>query len=274
MDRLPISSSTCVSRQARALSARDRILDAAGLRALAVLEEIVAAAADAVHLLGEIDHLEPAGKGAHQVARQRRRPAAHPGGERGARRASPPRPRMAATRSLLDQLEQLLAALLAQDLAHQRAERVHVIAQRLVLGREMDVAAVHSVVASCWRGPRNRCAASAPRRSAVRWGLHHAPAAHRADAPRAETSPGVAPRLRCRRSRCPGVPGSGASTCCTSTCSSSGGGGESAVQRLLGRPRAARPSVPSAAPQKRAAASRSSVWQSMMNPARRLLCMG
>ena len=35
------------------LKFRDCVLDAAGLRALAVLDEIVAPAADAVHLLGD-----------------------------------------------------------------------------------------------------------------------------------------------------------------------------------------------------------------------------
>ena len=138
IDRLPISvDARCVRAQALRLERGDRILDAAGLRPLAVLEEVVAPAADAVHLLGEVDRLEPGRERAHQVARQRRRPVAHLRGELGARaRGSPLRPRMAATRSALDQLEQLLAALLAQDLAHERTERVHVIAQRLVLGRE------------------------------------------------------------------------------------------------------------------------------------------
>src|SRR3982074_1860496 len=43
----------------------------------------------------------------------------------------------------LHQLEQLLPTLLAQNLAHERTERMHVLAQRLVLGRKVDVAAVH-----------------------------------------------------------------------------------------------------------------------------------
>ncbi len=43
----------------------------------------------------------------------------------------------------LHQLEELLPALLAQDLPDQRAERMHVLAQGLVLRRKMDVAAAH-----------------------------------------------------------------------------------------------------------------------------------
>src|SRR4029077_4744092 len=43
----------------------------------------------------------------------------------------------------LHQLEQTLATLLAQKLPQERAERMHILAQRLVLGRKVDVAAVH-----------------------------------------------------------------------------------------------------------------------------------
>src|SRR5438046_4052511 len=47
------------------------------------------------------------------------------------------------TLSLHDALP-IFTALLEQDLAHQRAERVHILAQRLVLGRKVDVGAVRS----------------------------------------------------------------------------------------------------------------------------------
>ena len=53
-----------------------RGLDAAGLRAIAGLEEVAAAPADAMHLLGEIDRAEPHGEGARQVAGHLRRAAA------------------------------------------------------------------------------------------------------------------------------------------------------------------------------------------------------
>ena len=130
-------------RPAVRLQSGDCVLDAAGLRPLAVLEEVVAAAPDAMHLLGEIDRLEPGGEGPHQVARQRRRPVAHACGELrpGVALAGAPTDRGHPVQ--LHQLEQLLAALLAQDLADQGAERVHIVAQRRVLGGELDVAAVH-----------------------------------------------------------------------------------------------------------------------------------
>ena len=59
------------------LEGRDGVLDAAGLRPLAVLQEILASPADAVDLLRQIDRLEPGGERADQVARQRGRTAAH-----------------------------------------------------------------------------------------------------------------------------------------------------------------------------------------------------
>ena len=61
-----------LQRQARGLERGERVLDAAGLRAVAVLQEVVAAAADAVDLLREIHHLEPGGESADQVAGERR----------------------------------------------------------------------------------------------------------------------------------------------------------------------------------------------------------
>ena len=42
-----------------------------------------------------------------------------------------------------DEFEELLAALIAQDLADEGAEGVHVLAQRSVLRRELNVLAIH-----------------------------------------------------------------------------------------------------------------------------------
>ncbi len=129
--------------EARALERGERVLHAARLRLFAVLEEVFAAPADAVDALREVHRLKPGGEGAHHIARRGRRAPAHPRGELGARLplagARPDRGAPVA----LDELEERVAPLLAQDLPDQRAEGVHVRAQRLVLGREMDVVAVH-----------------------------------------------------------------------------------------------------------------------------------
>ena len=65
-----------VEREAAVLELGERGLDAARLRALAGFDEIAAAPADAMHLLGEIHRAEPHGEGARQVAGHLRRAAA------------------------------------------------------------------------------------------------------------------------------------------------------------------------------------------------------
>ena len=129
--------------EALALQRGDRILHAAGLGPLTVLEQILAAAPDAVDPFRQIDALEPGGEGAHHFARQRRRALAYTSRELGVRFARAGAAADGGDAVQLHQLEQLLPALLAQDFAHERAERMHVLAQRLVLGRKVDVAAVH-----------------------------------------------------------------------------------------------------------------------------------
>jgi hypothetical protein len=120
----------------------------------------------------------------HQLARQPRRPVAHLARVRRAR-PSPVTSADGGDAVALDQPEQLLALLLAQDLAHERPERVHVIAQRLMLGREMDVAAVHSGPAVSVRlkiaALHAHDAEALPGR-----GLHHHPGAHVGDTSCAE----------------------------------------------------------------------------------------
>ena len=54
----------------------ERRFDAAGLRTFAGLDEIAAAAADAMHFLGQVDRAEPHGERTREVARDLRRPAA------------------------------------------------------------------------------------------------------------------------------------------------------------------------------------------------------
>jgi len=135
-----------LEREAAGLEARDAILHPRGLGPIAVLPEIFAATADAMHFLGEVHGLEPHGEGTDQIARQRRRSIADRGGELEARlrlAVAAPDGRLAVE---LDQLEELPPALLAQDLPDESPERMHVLTQGLVLRGEMDVAAAHEAV--------------------------------------------------------------------------------------------------------------------------------
>ncbi len=143
-----------VQRKSLGLDLRQRILDAAWLRLAAIGQEVLAAAADTMRLLGQIHRLEPGGEGPHQIARQRRRSARDTGlqGQRvlafvvtpldgGAAvastrsyRASPP-----CSRSIR---------------ADHRAQLMHVLAQREMLGRKLDLMAVHG--AGILQGDRRR----------------------------------------------------------------------------------------------------------------------
>ena len=149
-------------REPTGLQLRDRSLDAPRLRLRAAVQ-ILAAAADPVHPLREVHGHEPGGEGAQQLARERRRPIAHAGGELAPRLALAGPGADGRGAIELDQLEQLLTALLEQDLAHQRAERVHILAQRLVLGRKVDVGAVHGVRILAGCGAAGRSTSRLPR---------------------------------------------------------------------------------------------------------------
>ena len=70
------SSRTSASVKPRVLELRERRLHAARLRAFAGFDEIAAAAADTMHLLGQVDGAEPHGEGARQIARHLRGAAA------------------------------------------------------------------------------------------------------------------------------------------------------------------------------------------------------
>ncbi len=104
-----------------------------------LLQEVFPAPAHAVHALGEVDHLEPGAERADQVARLAR---VAPGGARDELDRAL-RPSLAAPDGgdavALDQREEPLAALVAQHVADQAAERVHVLAQRRVLLGKLQV---------------------------------------------------------------------------------------------------------------------------------------
>ncbi len=132
-----------VERQTLCLDLRQRVLDAARLRLAAVGEEVLAATADAMRLLGKIHRLEPRGEGAHQVARQCRWPARDPRLQRQCALALVVTPLDGGAAVAFHQRVQFLAALFTQHFADHHAQLVHVLAQGQMLGRELDLMAVH-----------------------------------------------------------------------------------------------------------------------------------
>ena len=113
--------------EARRLQAVHAVADAAGLRPVAV-GKVLAPAAHAVHALGQVHDLEPGAECADQVARLGRLAARGSRDEvhRAAGIAAAPRDCRDAI--AFDALEQLIAALVAQHVADQPAEGVHVLA--------------------------------------------------------------------------------------------------------------------------------------------------
>ena len=121
------------------------VADAARLRPV-VAQQVFAPAADAMHALGEVDDLEPRAEGADQVSRLSRLAARGARDEQGRAvrlaLAAPDRGQPVA----LDRVEQPLAALVAQHLADQPAEGVHVLAEcRVLLGKLQVVPVDHAV---------------------------------------------------------------------------------------------------------------------------------
>ena len=127
-------------------------VDAVGFEPLEDVEEAVrlrrlrvaqvrASAAQPVHLLGGVDHLEVRRERADEIARGARRERREQRLQLRvrARVALAARDRGAARR--LDEVVERLAALLADDLADELAQAVHVLAQRLILLGEDDVGA-------------------------------------------------------------------------------------------------------------------------------------
>src|SRR6185312_12934945 len=106
-------------------------------------DEVVAPAANAMNPLSQVYDLEPAREGPDQIASQGRRPVAHAGRELTGRLLVAVTTADGGDAVELDQLEQRVAALFGQDLAHERSEGMHVVAQRLVLRGEMYVASAH-----------------------------------------------------------------------------------------------------------------------------------
>jgi hypothetical protein len=130
-----------VERQAFHLQAREGVLYAAGLRPNAVFHEVFATAANAVNLLCEVHDLEPGGERAHEVARHIGGAPLHALHQLNMGLGVAIAALDGGDAVLLHEIQKLGPTLLQQDFADQRAERVHVLAKRFVLGREIDLAA-------------------------------------------------------------------------------------------------------------------------------------
>ncbi len=130
-----------LERETLALEARDAFGYAAGLQRARVVE-VLAAAAHAVNFLGRVHREKPCGEGPCQV-----------GGGRGLAARGPPL-QIAVLRDTLaprdrgppipfHEREELVAPLVAQDLADETPQRVHIVAQPQILRRELNAFAVH-----------------------------------------------------------------------------------------------------------------------------------
>ncbi len=131
-----------VECMAALLQPLETVRQATGLR-LAAVVEIGATAADAMDLFRHVDHLEPGREGADQVFGLLRRPGFRPHLQLDAGAAVVV---ATADRELaipFNFREELVAALIPEHLADQRAQGVHVVAQRRVLGGERYVFAWH-----------------------------------------------------------------------------------------------------------------------------------
>ena len=136
------------------LQAPDAFGDASGLDESRV-GEVLAAAAHPVHFLRGVDRLEPGREGAREIGGGLGLAAGRPFLERrrGARRPVGLAPLEGGKSVTFHRLEELLASLIAQHLADEIAESVHVLAQSRVLGGELDGFALHDVAARV-SGPR------------------------------------------------------------------------------------------------------------------------
>ena len=101
-----------------------------------------------MHLLRHVDHLEPGRERADQLACRFGRAALRTDDELDGRIRIAGAPTDRGLAVSLDRVEQRLAALLLDDLTHEIAERMHVIAQRGVLERKEDPFACHGFLVS------------------------------------------------------------------------------------------------------------------------------
>ena len=125
------------------LEPHDGIADAARLWPLRFVE-VLPAAAHAVYLLGQVDHLEPRRECPHEFLREGRAASRGPEGQfrrTGLVAAAPPDRR---DTIVLDQTEEFVPALVAQHLADESTDGMHVVAQCHLARRKVDVLSVHA----------------------------------------------------------------------------------------------------------------------------------
>ena len=131
-----------LQRQAARLEAREALLEPARLRRAAVVH-VLPAAADPVHLLCKVHRLEPGGERVDQRQGFLRRAALGPHHQFDGLVGVPLAAADGREAIALHGRKQLRPALVLEDVAHQRAEHVHVVAQRRVLQRKEDTFAGH-----------------------------------------------------------------------------------------------------------------------------------
>ena len=135
------------SRGALRLERDQRILDATGLRTGAFLQKVLAAPPDPMHLFREVHRLKPGAENARtNIACLRGWTAAYAHTQESRCRV---RISLASLDRhdaiLLDRLEQLRSALLAQRLSDELAEGMHVLTQRLVPRPESRISVCHAL---------------------------------------------------------------------------------------------------------------------------------
>ena len=129
-----------VDGHARGFQLNERVLEAAGL-VVTDLAQILAAAANAVHFLGGVDHLEVGRKAANHLQCKIGIQVLDELGELFTRLFVFLAPANGAAPGVFDKVEQLVAALFLDQVADHCAQRAHVVAQGLVLVLEHDVLA-------------------------------------------------------------------------------------------------------------------------------------
>lgn len=132
-----------LTRQAASFEFADRIADAARLWARRVVLEIGASPTDTMDLLSQIDRLKPTRKRTLEITSQRRCTIGNAPIEFCSRSGITVASSNGERSITFDELEQFDTALLAQHVAHQSTQHVHVVTQRGVLRRKLDFGTLH-----------------------------------------------------------------------------------------------------------------------------------